>query len=169
MHKKLDDRLAADKRTADKRTAVIAALVELIVSYVLGDRGAGAAQEFMNGVASRIFNRIQLTTCGHRVYANAQDIRRIKRESRIALQSRYVHRMSRVLGGKPRFQAHFHIVRKASESFNEDGDASFYALKERFSEMGESRAYSRLVFHALELLPCPQNTSSHPSTGSGVN
>src|SRR5580704_4903817 len=44
---------------------------KLIVSYMLGDRGAGTAQAFMRDVASRISNRIQLTTDGHRVYADA--------------------------------------------------------------------------------------------------
>jgi IS1 family transposase len=44
---------------------------KLIVSYMLGDRGAGTAQAFMRDVASRISNRIQLTTDGHRVYAEA--------------------------------------------------------------------------------------------------
>jgi IS1 family transposase len=44
---------------------------KLIVSYTLGDRGAGTAKEFMQDVASRITNRMQLTTDGHRVYADA--------------------------------------------------------------------------------------------------
>ena len=44
---------------------------KLIISYTLGDRGAGTAQVFMRDVASRIANRIQLTTDGHRVYAEA--------------------------------------------------------------------------------------------------
>jgi IS1 family transposase len=44
---------------------------KLIISYMLGDRGAATAQAFMQDVASRIGNRIQLTTDGHRVYADA--------------------------------------------------------------------------------------------------
>src|SRR5580698_7303886 len=44
---------------------------KLIISYMLGDRGASTAQMFMQDVASRISNRIQLTTDGHRVYAEA--------------------------------------------------------------------------------------------------
>lgn len=43
----------------------------LIISYTLGDRGAATASEFMQDVSSRIGNRIQLTTDGHRVYAEA--------------------------------------------------------------------------------------------------
>ena len=44
---------------------------KLITSYTLGDRGAETAAAFMKDVASRISNRIQLTTDGHRVYADA--------------------------------------------------------------------------------------------------
>jgi len=43
----------------------------LIISYMLGDRGASTARHFMRDVALRIVNRIQLTTDGHRVYAEA--------------------------------------------------------------------------------------------------
>jgi IS1 family transposase len=49
----------------------ICADTKLIISYTLGDRGAATAQAFMQDVAGRITNRIQLTTDGHRVYANA--------------------------------------------------------------------------------------------------
>src|SRR5258707_6530236 len=44
---------------------------KLIVSYMLGDRGAATAESFMRDLAGRIANRIQLTTDGHRVYADA--------------------------------------------------------------------------------------------------
>lgn len=44
---------------------------KLIISYTVGDRGAGTAFAFMKDAASRIDNRIQLTTDGHRVYAEA--------------------------------------------------------------------------------------------------
>jgi IS1 family transposase len=44
---------------------------KLVISYTLGDRGADTAKVFMQDVASRINSRIQLTTDGHRVYAEA--------------------------------------------------------------------------------------------------
>lgn len=44
---------------------------KLIITYMLGDRGAGTAMAFMQDMASRLSNRIQLTTDGHRVYADA--------------------------------------------------------------------------------------------------
>ncbi len=46
---------------------------KLVISYTIGDRGADTAKAFMEDVASRIRTRIriQLTTDGHRVYADA--------------------------------------------------------------------------------------------------
>src|SRR5438477_5758633 len=44
---------------------------KLIISYTLGDRGAGTAHAFMQDVAARIINRVQLTTDGHHVYVDA--------------------------------------------------------------------------------------------------
>jgi IS1 family transposase len=44
---------------------------KLIVSYMLGLRDGGYATEFMNDVASRLSNRVQLTTDGHSAYLNA--------------------------------------------------------------------------------------------------
>lgn len=44
---------------------------KLIITYMLGDRGAGTAMAFMQDMALRISSRIQLTTDGHRVYAEA--------------------------------------------------------------------------------------------------
>jgi IS1 family transposase len=44
---------------------------KLIVSYVLGDRGAKTGEALMKDLASRIVNRFQLTTDGHRMYAEA--------------------------------------------------------------------------------------------------
>lgn len=44
---------------------------KLIVGYEVGDRGAGTAHEFMQDVAGRLDNRIQITTDGHRVYLDA--------------------------------------------------------------------------------------------------
>jgi IS1 family transposase len=41
---------------------------KLIISYCLADRGINTAHFFMNDLASRISNRFQLTTDGHRVY-----------------------------------------------------------------------------------------------------
>jgi IS1 family transposase len=44
---------------------------KLIVSWRVGDRDAGTAFDFTQDLASRLANRVQLTTDGHRVYLNA--------------------------------------------------------------------------------------------------
>ncbi len=44
---------------------------KLVISYALGDRGAGTGTAFMQDVAGRIANRVQLTTDGHHVYVDA--------------------------------------------------------------------------------------------------
>jgi IS1 family transposase len=44
---------------------------KLVISYILGDRGAATAHAFMQDIAGRVTNRMQLTTDGHRVYADA--------------------------------------------------------------------------------------------------
>jgi IS1 family transposase len=44
---------------------------KLCVSYLVGGRDAGWAKEFMEDCASRISNRVQVTTDGHRAYLEA--------------------------------------------------------------------------------------------------
>lgn len=44
---------------------------KLIVSYLIGGRDAEYANDFMQDVASRLANRVQLTTDGHRAYLDA--------------------------------------------------------------------------------------------------
>jgi IS1 family transposase len=44
---------------------------KLVISWMLGGRGAGYARRFMEDVAKRLANRVQLTTDGHRAYLDA--------------------------------------------------------------------------------------------------
>jgi IS1 family transposase len=44
---------------------------KLMISFAVGNRGAETAKCFMEDLALRIANRIQITTDGHKVYANA--------------------------------------------------------------------------------------------------
>jgi len=47
---------------------------KLIVSWRVGDRDAWAAQNFMYDLASRLANRVQLTSDGHKAYLDAVDL-----------------------------------------------------------------------------------------------
>jgi IS1 family transposase len=44
---------------------------KLIISWLVADRGAKAAMEFISDLAERLQNKVQLTTDGHKVYLNA--------------------------------------------------------------------------------------------------
>lgn len=44
---------------------------KLVPSFMVGSRGAHTARLFMDDLASRLANRVQLTTDGHRVYLQA--------------------------------------------------------------------------------------------------
>jgi IS1 family transposase len=46
---------------------------KLVLSWLVGLRDAGCATDFMQDVAARLANRIQLTTDGHRMYLSAVD------------------------------------------------------------------------------------------------
>ncbi len=49
----------------------IDAQTKLVLSWLVGTRDTGCATEFMQDVAARLANRIQLTTDGHRMYLSA--------------------------------------------------------------------------------------------------
>jgi len=44
---------------------------KLIISYLVGGRDSGYALEFMDDIAARLANRVQLTTDGHKAYLEA--------------------------------------------------------------------------------------------------
>jgi IS1 family transposase len=44
---------------------------KLVLGYLVGGRGAGWAKDFMEDCASRISNRVQITTDGHKAYLEA--------------------------------------------------------------------------------------------------
>jgi len=49
----------------------IDAETKLIPSFLIGSRDAGSATEFMQDLAGRLVNRVQLTTDGHKMYLSA--------------------------------------------------------------------------------------------------
>lgn len=64
--------LPEDKQGGDVWTwTAIDADTKLIVSWLVGSRDADAAHAFMQDVADRLANRVQLTTDGHHAYLNA--------------------------------------------------------------------------------------------------
>ncbi len=47
----------------------------MILSYEVGDRSGSTAIEFMDDLRSRLANRVQLTTDGHKAYLEAVEVR----------------------------------------------------------------------------------------------
>lgn len=64
---KIEARICGDTWTF----AAIEAQSKLVISWMVGRRDAGCATEFLQGVASRLANRVQLTTDGHKMYLAA--------------------------------------------------------------------------------------------------
>jgi len=54
-----------------ERYTAIDADTKLMPSFLVGSRDAGCATEFMQDVAGRLANRVQLTTDGHKMYLSA--------------------------------------------------------------------------------------------------
>ena len=64
--------MASTKVCGDTWTFVaLDAQTKLVISWVVGRRDAGFATEFLQDVAGRLSNRVQLTTDGHKMYLNA--------------------------------------------------------------------------------------------------
>ena len=70
-----DKNVPADKRgfgIGDVWTwTAICADTKLVPSWLLGDRDGGTARNFIDDLASRLANRVQITTDGHKVYVDA--------------------------------------------------------------------------------------------------
>lgn len=66
------EKIERDGVCGDARTFVaIEAQTKLVISWLVGRRDAGCATEFLRDVESRLANRIQLTTDGHKMYLMA--------------------------------------------------------------------------------------------------
>ncbi len=72
LQKNVETAKAAPDQAGDLWTwTALDADSKLIVAYLIGGRDAGYANEFMQDVASRLANRVQLTTDGHKAYLDA--------------------------------------------------------------------------------------------------
>jgi hypothetical protein len=136
---------------------------------MLGQRGAETANEFMQDVASRLNTRIQLTTHGHRVYAEADEgafgadigyamLVKIYGASNDNPESRYspatcVGCRTGVLAGDP-------DPKHISTSFVERQNLSMIQQETR-----EPRTHGCAVLYALQLLPSASDFACYTSDG----
>jgi IS1 family transposase len=159
---------------------------KLIVSYMLGDRGASTALSFMRDVAGRIANRIQLTTDGHRVYADAVEdafgadidyamLVKVYGASSDNPDSRYspatcIGCRTGVLAGTPDPD---HISTSFVERSNLSmrmGMRRFTRLTDVFSKKVDNHGHMvALYFMHYNFLPRPQDIARHTRDGSGLD
>jgi IS1 family transposase len=70
--KQVTPKMAEERIAGDVWTWVaMDADTKLVCSWLIGRRDAGCATEFIQDLANRLANRVQLTTDGHKVYLNA--------------------------------------------------------------------------------------------------
>jgi IS1 family transposase len=73
--KNVADAIAAPKGSGDAWTwTALCADTKLIIGWLVGPRDGWVAYDFMNDVAGRLANRVQLTTDGHNAYLSAVDM-----------------------------------------------------------------------------------------------
>jgi len=155
---------------------------KLVVSWHVGGRNAYHAQVFMHDVASRLSNRVQLTSDGHRVYLDAveaafgNDIDYAmliklyssdRGEGGSALQSGRVHRVPRPedhWASQP--APYLDKLRRASEPDYANADAPIHAIDERvLQEDRQSHRGDCASLHALQLLPDSSDVARYSCDG----
>jgi IS1 family transposase len=158
---------------------------KLIISYTLGDRGAATVLSFMRDVAGRIANRIQLTTDGHRVYADAVEdafgadidyatLVKIFGASNDNPESRHSPRTcigcrTGILAGSPDPD---HISTSFVERSNLSmrmGMRRFDAPHKWFQQARKSWPHACAILHALQFFQNSQDSSRDTSNGSRIS
>ena len=149
---------------------------KLMVSWLVGERTPENAYTFMQDVAGRLANRVQLTTDGHQMYLTAVEgafgyhgvdyamiVKTYGQAAEPGPQRRYSPMVctgatkERKLG-RPRRRLRVHVLRRARESHHAHANASVHAAYQRVQQEGrEPRARSLALLHVLQLLPPPHD------------
>ena len=151
---------------------------------MVGGRGAGYARRFLDDVAGRLVNRVQLTTDGHGSYLNtvpeafAWDVdwaMLVKIYGRETKEAERRYSPAPCLGAKKqpqnrksRSEAHLHQLCGAPEPNDADGDAPVYAPDECL--LKEGRAPYCVAGDSLHVLQLRAHPPDHPvdaGDGSG--
>ena len=158
---------------------------KLIVSSMVGGRDAEYANAFMDDVASRLANRVQMTTDGHKAYLEAV-------EGSFGADIDYAQ-LIKVYGNAPETSKGRYspadctgIVKRTVEGRPDDKHISTsFVERQNLTMRMQMRRFTRLTnafskkfenhMHMVALytvwynfIPYPQNASRHPGHGSGL-
>lgn len=155
---------------------------KLIPSFHVGGRNKHHAKIFVDDLASRLANRVQLTTDGNKALPVSgrecfrlergglrhagQDLRQVAGR-RAPLQSCGLYYLREAPDhGRPGPEAHLNIPRRAEQPYHAYGDASVYAADQRLlQEDREPPPRRGPSLHALQLLPDSPDPTGDPGHG----
>ena len=154
---------------------------KMILSYEVGNRSGATAIEFMDDLRSRLANRVQLTTGGHKAYLEAIEgafggdvdyAQFVKLYGDApgegeALQPSHLRWNAQApCRRQPRRARRKHVIRRASEPHDENGDAPVHPPNQRIQQAaGKPSAHAESVFCALQFRAYPQDAEMHPGDG----
>ena len=157
---------------------------KLVVSYLVGGRGADWAMDFMKDCAERILGRVQITTDGHRAYLNAveegfgidADYAQLQEIFGASLETETRYSPAKCIGcdmkvvsGQPRPQTCEHVLRGTPEPRYADAHAALHSPDERIQqETRQSRLCCRVAFPVLQLRSHSRHTARHARRRSWV-
>ena len=170
----------------------ICADTKLVPSWLVGERNGEDAEAFMRDLASRLTQRVQLTTDGHKPYLHAVEatfgadvdyamIHKIYGaatgagdERRYSPGRLHRHREAHRHRQPGRGQG-VHELRRAPEPHHADGHAALHPPDQRVQQEGREPGARRVAaLHALQLRPAAQDADQgsgrlpdHPGHGGG--
>ena len=154
---------------------------KLIVQWFVGGRDGDAAKLFIDDLASRLANRVQLTSDGHRAYLEAVedafgadiDYAMLQKIYGPSPEGQRRYSPAECIGTanprdrrQPRSGAHQHVIRGAVEPEPENAQPPLYAADQRLlEEVREPLPRAGAVLHVLQLGAHPQDAEGDARHG----
>jgi helix-turn-helix protein len=155
---------------------------KLVMSWLVGGRDSGYAMAFMDDLATRLANRVQLTSDGHKAYLRAVEeafgadidyavLEKIYKTDPAIPAGRYspasLHRGQEApRRRRPRSAPSLNVLRRAPEPYDADAHAPLHAPDERlFQEGREPRQRGRASLRLLQPRQNPQDPAHDACDG----
>ena len=134
---------------------------KLIVSYSVGGRDSDCAKRFMDDVASRLANRVQLTSDGHKAYLDAVErafgadvdyAQLVKLYGLLPIALKAATARPNALASRrrrrrqARSETHFDFVCGAPKSQHAHGNAAVHATNKRFFQEVENHVHALALY-----------------------